>query len=135
MISGLEERVATITSTNPSWGLLLHRIKIGSSPLTAKTAMRIPQSRNHLFALADIVERTSEFMIALSMLLMTSNRVKPAIIRAASSIGAAPHIGECQAPANISMKRQYALVSARQRLIFMNVGHLFCCLHRCFYSC
>src|SRR3990170_3464179 len=106
MISGLEERVATITSTNPSWGLLLHRIRIGSSPLTTKTAMRIPQSRNHLLALADIVERTSEFMIALSILLMTSNRLKPAIMRTSSSIGAAPHIGECQAPANISVKER-----------------------------
>src|SRR3972149_9930327 len=85
MISGFEVQAAASTSMKPNVGLLLQRMAIGRSPLTMKTAMRIPQNRNHFLDLSDIVERTSELMIALSMLLMTSNRLKPETMNTYSS--------------------------------------------------
>lgn len=46
----------------------------------------MPQDRNHLLDFVDIVERASEFMIALSTLLITSKRFRPTTISTYSSI-------------------------------------------------
>jgi len=45
------------------------------------TAIKRPQTRNHLLAFCFIVERTSALMIALSMLEIISKRERPRIVR------------------------------------------------------
>src|SRR5208282_472103 len=72
------------------FGLLPHRMRIGRRPLTRKTAMMIPQLRNHFRDFADIVERTSELIMALSRLFTTSKILKPTTTSIDSTIQAEP---------------------------------------------
>src|SRR3989338_10409793 len=78
---GSELNDAVKEPKKPNEGLEAHRITHGSNPLTRKTAIKIPQSRNHLLAFLDIVERTSALMMALSTLMIISNKTSPKIIR------------------------------------------------------
>jgi hypothetical protein len=88
---GAEDSIATITRgsllkvakkapTGPSPGVAVHTIAQGSTPRITKTANRSPHRRNHLRYFPSIVESTSALMIALSMLLIVSKRLKPATI-------------------------------------------------------
>src|SRR3989338_2499364 len=78
---GSELKEAVKEPKNPSDGLLIHKIVQGNSPLTKKTAIKMPHSRNHLLAFLDIVPRTSALIIALSTLIITSNKARPVTMR------------------------------------------------------
>jgi hypothetical protein len=58
----------------------------GNRPLMMKTANIRPQLKNHFFALADIDERTSALMTALSKLVITSNKQRPNMMIMVSKI-------------------------------------------------
>lgn len=77
---GSLENVAKREPIGPSPGLTAHIIAQGRSPLITKTAKIIPQKRNHLRALACIVESTSAFIMALSILETISNKQSPKVI-------------------------------------------------------
>ena len=74
------DRVACITPQNPSEGLSIYTMMKGRTPRTTKTANNMPQKRNHRRAFLDMVERTSAFMTALSMLLTISKIMSPATV-------------------------------------------------------
>lgn len=78
-------KVAVRAETGPS-PELNHTISQGRTPLTTKTAITIPQSRNHLLALLPIVESTSALITALSMLETTSNKTSPKTTRIIDAI-------------------------------------------------
>lgn len=71
---------------NPKCGAVAQIIIHGSSPLIKNTANSIPQIKNHLLAFSDMVLSTSAFMTALSILLITSNSIKPTTISILDSI-------------------------------------------------
>ena len=79
--TGSPENVAVSAPTGPRDGADIQTISHGSTPRIAKTANRRPQTRNQRRAFSDIVERTSALIMALSMLVMVSNRQSPAMIR------------------------------------------------------
>ena len=81
MTSGSLEKVAVRAPTGPSDGVESQTISHGSRPRTAKTANSSPQIRNQRFARSLMVERTSALMMALSMLVIVSNRTRPDTIR------------------------------------------------------
>src|SRR5208337_4365387 len=79
--TGSLENVAVSAPTGPRDGADIQTITHGSTPPITKTANRILQTRNQRRPLSDIVERTSALIMALSMLVMVSNRQSPAMIR------------------------------------------------------
>ena len=78
--AGSLENVAVKAPMGPSSGVVAQTITQGNKPLIINTANKRPQIRNHLLAFGDIVESTSAFTIALSILLITSNKQRPAIV-------------------------------------------------------
>ena len=87
LICGSLENVAVKAPHGPSEGFVAQTIRSGSSPRTTKTAMTIPQVRNHFLALGFMVWRTSALMMALSTLLMISKRLRPSTARIIDTIG------------------------------------------------
>jgi hypothetical protein len=65
----------------PRDGVDIQTISHGSAPLITKTANNNPQRRNQRRAFWDMVESTSALIMALSILVMVSNRQSPAMIR------------------------------------------------------
>src|SRR5208282_2014719 len=103
--AGLE--LTVMISRKLRFGLLLHRMRIGRRPLTRKTAMMIPHVRNHFRDFADIVERTSELIMALSRLFTTSKILKPTTISRDSRIQAEPStVGTVAASNRVPKMRQ-----------------------------
>ena len=82
----IEERVALSTSRGVSPGRTAQIIIKGKTPLTTNTANRIPQKRKKRRALADIVDRTSALIIALSIEVMISKRDRPKMVKTMSRI-------------------------------------------------
>lgn len=74
-------KVAVRAPIGPREGLTPQTISKGKKPRTKKTAMRIPQMRNHLRAFSPMVLSTSALMTALSMELMVSKRAKPKTVK------------------------------------------------------
>lgn len=83
--AGSELNVANSEPIKPSDGVVAQIISQGRSPLMRKTAISMPQMRNHLLAFGLIVPRTSALMTALSTLLMTSNKTRPTMVRMISN--------------------------------------------------
>ena len=65
----------------PSAGLAAQIIIQGNSPLITSTANNMPQSKNHWCTRRLIVESTSALIIALSILLIISNKHKPLAVK------------------------------------------------------
>jgi hypothetical protein len=74
-------KVAVKAPTGPRDGIVAQTIRSGRTPLTRKTAISIPQSKNHWRIFLPMVERTSALMMALSMEETVSKRTKPATIK------------------------------------------------------
>lgn len=64
----------------PRDGTTTHKMRKGSTPRTITTAKSIPHNKNHRRAFAPIPESTSAFIIALSMLLIISNKLSPTTV-------------------------------------------------------
>jgi hypothetical protein len=79
--TGSLENVAVNAPIGPREEVDNQTISQGSNPRIAKTAMSNPQVKNQRFALSPIVESTSALIIALSMLVIVSNKTRPAMIR------------------------------------------------------
>src|SRR6266404_5637144 len=73
--------VAVNAPTGPMAGLVSQTITKGRRPRIRKTAISKPYTKNHLLALALIVESTCALITALSRLLTASKSVKPIMIR------------------------------------------------------
>lgn len=73
-------KVAVRASIGPKDGFTAQTISHGSNPRIKKTAKSKPQNKNHFLAFACIVERTSAFITALSMLEIASKRQRPRTI-------------------------------------------------------
>ena len=84
--AGSLENVAVSAPMGPRDGVDIQTISHGSAPRITKTANNSPQMRNQRRAFCDIVERTSALIMALSMLVMVSNRQSPAMIRSMEKI-------------------------------------------------
>ncbi len=84
--AGSPVRLAVKASQGPRPGVMTQTMSQGSTPRTPKTAIRIPQVRNHLRARACMPCRTSALMMALSMLVIDSKRASPRTIRIADGI-------------------------------------------------
>jgi hypothetical protein len=69
------------------------------------TANKIPQIRNHRLAFSPIVERTSALIIALSILLIISNRQRPATVRIIKSMSM--HYADKVSLINISIAERH----------------------------
>jgi hypothetical protein len=78
---GSLENVAVNASIGPREGVDIHTISQGSNPRIAKTAINNPQVKNQRLALSPMVESTSALIMALSMLVIVSNKTRPAMIR------------------------------------------------------
>jgi hypothetical protein len=78
---GSLENVAVNAPRGLSEGVDNQTISQGNSPRIAKTANNNPQIKNHRFARSLMVESTSALMMALSMLVMVSNKISPAMMR------------------------------------------------------
>ncbi len=72
--SAFHEKVAVRDPINHNCGAVAKTISQGRIHLTTKTAISIPQIKNHLLYLGFIVDSTSAFIIALSILDITSKR-------------------------------------------------------------
>src|SRR3989338_3002739 len=101
-------KVANNASIGPSVGLTAQTIAHGKRPRTTNTAKRIPQIKNHRRAFSPIVERTSALMIALSILLIASNKQSPATMRIIEKISM--EVNKHQRLINIPFRR-HELVS------------------------
>src|SRR5512137_290512 len=78
---GSLENVAVNAPMGPSDEVDIQTISQGNNPRTAKTAINNPQVKNQRFARSPIVESTSALIMALSMLVIISNKTRPVIIR------------------------------------------------------
>lgn len=81
IISGLLLKTPSKAATGPKEGLAIQTISQGKNPLIRKTAIIIPQTKNHFRYLFSIVERTSALTTALSTLQMVSKRQSPRTIK------------------------------------------------------
>jgi len=79
--TGSLENVAGNAPVGLSEGVDNQTISQGSNPRIAKTANNNPQIKNLRFARSPMDESTSALMMALSMLVIVSNKTRPAIIR------------------------------------------------------
>jgi hypothetical protein len=79
--TGSFENVAVNAPAGPSDGVDNQTISQGSKPRIAKTANTSPHKRNQRFARLLIIESTSALIMALSMLVIVSNNMRPVIIR------------------------------------------------------
>ena len=86
MTAGSELNVAVSEPMKPNDGVDIQMMSQGNSPRTRKTAIKIPQRRNHLWARLDMVRRTSALMTALSIDETISKMARPRIIRMALMI-------------------------------------------------
>ena len=73
-------RVLMKAPTGPRCGFVAQTMAQGRTPLITNTAKISPHKRNHLWYFLFIVERTSAFIMALSMLLIVSNKHNPKIV-------------------------------------------------------
>ena len=78
---GSLENVAVNAPMGPRDEVDIQTISQGNNPRIAKTAINNPQVKNQRFALSPIVESTSALIMALSMLVIISNKTRPVIIR------------------------------------------------------
>jgi hypothetical protein len=78
---GSLENVAVKAPIGLNEGVDNHTMSQGSSPRIAKTANKRPQIKNQRRARSPMVESTSALIMALSMLVMVSNKTRPAMIR------------------------------------------------------
>ena len=76
--AGSDDKAAVKAPTGPKAGLTTQTISQGSKPLNKNTAIKSPEIKNHLLALADIVDKTSALMMALSTEEIVSNKINPA---------------------------------------------------------
>ena len=74
------ENVAVKEPIIPREGLNAQTIAQGKTPLTKNTAIKSPQTKNHLRIRAPIVESTSALIIALSIDETTSKRQSPKMV-------------------------------------------------------
>jgi hypothetical protein len=79
--TGSLENVAVNAPIGPREDVDNQTISQGSNPRIANTAINNPQVKNQRFALSPIVESTSAFIMALSILVIVSNKTRPAMIR------------------------------------------------------
>jgi hypothetical protein len=79
--TGSLENVAVKAPIGPREEVDNQTISQGSNPLIAKTAINNPQVKNQRLALSPIVESTSALIMALSTLVIVSNKTRPAMIR------------------------------------------------------
>ena len=84
--AGSPVRLAVKASQGPRPGVMTQTMSQGRTPRTTKTAIRIPQVRNHLRARVCMPCRTSALMMALSMLVIDSKRASPRTMRMAEVI-------------------------------------------------
>jgi len=77
--------VAVKASMGPRDGWEDQTISQGYPPLMAKTANIIPHDKNHRLARIDMVESTSAFITALSMLVTVSKSARPTMIKTMES--------------------------------------------------
>ena len=73
-------KVETKAPISPNFGEVAQTISHGNKPLTAKTAMINPQSKNQRLALGFIVCKTSALLLGLSTLVIVSNMKSPPTI-------------------------------------------------------
>lgn len=78
--AGSELKAAVKEPIGPKPGLTPQTMAQGSAPRSRKTAINSPQSKNHLLARRDMVERTSALITALSIEETVSKRIKPETI-------------------------------------------------------
>src|SRR3989344_7580108 len=78
---GSELKAAVTTPTGPRDGLVIQTMVKGNMPLSKKTAIKSPQSRNHRLARSDMVDKTWALMTALSIDETVSNNINPATIQ------------------------------------------------------
>jgi hypothetical protein len=79
--SGSLENVAVNAPIGPREVVDIQTISQGSNPRIAKTAINNPHVKNQRLALAPMVESTSALIMALSILVIVSNKTRPAMIR------------------------------------------------------
>lgn len=79
---GSELKAAVNAPTSPSSGFITQTIAQGKTPLSIKTANKSPQNKNHFLAFLPIVDRTSAFIIALSIEEIVSNKINPQTVSA-----------------------------------------------------
>lgn len=84
--TGSELHAAVNTCRADKLVLKIQIILKGKTPLIKNTAINIPQVRNHLRALAPIVDNISAFIIALSTEEIASKTESPMIVKIAPSI-------------------------------------------------
>jgi len=75
--AGSELKAAVNAPIGPSEGFVAQTIAHGSKPRSKKTAIKRPQSKNHLRAFCAMVDKTSALIIALSMEDIVSNKISP----------------------------------------------------------
>ena len=96
--AGFSVKVAVRALKGLRPGVMTHTISQGRIPLTPKTAIRMPQVRNHRLAFGCIVARTSALMMALSMLVIDSKTARPAIVNTIPEISISASCSTLQVP-------------------------------------
>src|SRR3989344_6958219 len=78
---GSELKAAVTTPAGPSDGLVIQTIAKGNRPLSKKTAIKRPQTKNHRLAFSDMVDKTWALITALSIEETVSNNTSPITIK------------------------------------------------------